>query len=879
MSLYSSKNENSTNIYEELKRKVDLKKYIESVTGKNFKKRGSGYRLTPCPMCNGGNENAAFSVSEREPQLFYCFSCDQGGDVFHFVEKYFKCTKEESLKKIENCVRPKNIPKPKFLNVWEQYSTPIPKEELANWLTQKRGFPSDVAKKVTTFNCFKLNKYKEERWLIAPCYRNRELCGGLKINLLSNEKKNLSDSRFTNGAHLFFDTNSTKITFVESVTNALCLAAIGYSSVCLFGKSGATHIDKIVPQIRKGKHYLWLDQDGTKAQQEALNKFSFLLGVEFDKEDNNEKGNFDVNDLLRKYPHKFSDKVKYYIEKAKPGERKWHKGQVVEKDSKTYIVKESRKRELFPFEVANFTLRILNKIYDDEQRVLWRVLLSKEGEKKTTLELEGSELTLGHKLRDKIGSRGLFLVNDTRIETHNALVQWAFNNSTITERKKTQYLGRAKGKNFVFCNAVAVPGKKEKLVDLIPPDGKMKLTVPNDLREFWRETTQTFLDVYGSEAWKALGFSVASIFSKEIRESYNFPLLFLNGPKGSGKSELFGLILRFFGAHRQVTAFNFASTAKAWYREAQKYIGMPLVLNEYQPTTRNNANLQALYDAEGYSRAATTNDLETHKTVVNSTFILVSTRAITGFESQAVISRMVTVDFEAIKRDSATKEGWQKIRSQGNLLSSFVPQCLNLNPEVILTSVKNNVLRYERESDVDSRIIENHVILQCFANAFLKSVDLSEKRVLSVSNELEKHQSTTNEANPAKLFLSTLAALAANDKVTKAIAAIVKPREQAIRKLIKKEAERCGELEDKCISRLESKGKQYLLFSLSNSYPFVIQALSRGDSAIPDEATLSRELRELGAVPLGQMRYLGTRDRRWGVDQDKYLYSGETVRQ
>ena len=669
-----------------------------------------------------------------------------------------------------------------------------------------------------------------------------------KIGLTNGEKRNLAGSSFASGGHLFFDTGSNEVIFVESVTNALCLAVIGYSSVCLFGKSGANYIDKITPQIRKGKYYLWLDQDGTEEQRKTLDKFSFLIGIEFDAEDTNEKGNFDVNNLLEKYKQNFADKVKYYIGKAKrPQENnshQWYKGKIIEENNKTYIVKESKEKKLFLVEIANFVIRITTKIYDDEKRVLWKVLLSMDGEKETPLELEGSELNLGHKFREKISSKGLFLVHETKTETHNKFIQWAFEQSNIVKKGKTQYLGRAKGKNFVFCNAIAVPGSSEELTTLIPPDGKMKLSMPNNLVGFWKDATSLFLEVYGPEAWKALGFSVATIFSKEIREHYNFPLLFLNGPKGSGKSELFQIILRLFGAHRQITAFNFASTAKAWYREAQKYIGVPLVLNEYQPSLKNNANIQSLYDAEGYSRAATSNDLETHKTIVNSTFVLVSTRSITGFESQAVISRLVTFDFEAIKISSETKEKWQKIRSLGDELSSFVPQCLSLNPYEILEKAGKSIIQYERETDVESRIVENHVLFQCFANAFLDSLGLRGKKVNDVTSDLEKHQSKTNEANPAILFLQTLEALVTDNRINTNVA------------------------------KVDSDSKNdKLVFSLNDSYVYVTREIKSSGGDLPDRQTLTKQLLSVGAENLGVKRNkLGdTRKRVWEMERGKYL--------
>jgi DNA primase len=84
---------------ERIKRTVDLKTYIAHVTGSTFKKNGKGY-VCRCPFPDHEDKTPSFVVTPSE-NLWNCFGCNRGGDIFKFDELYFNLDFAASVKKHE----------------------------------------------------------------------------------------------------------------------------------------------------------------------------------------------------------------------------------------------------------------------------------------------------------------------------------------------------------------------------------------------------------------------------------------------------------------------------------------------------------------------------------------------------------------------------------------------------------------------------------------------------------------------------------------------------------------------------------------------------------------------------------------------------------
>jgi DNA primase len=92
---------------ERIKRTVDLKDYIARAAGSTFEKNGRGF-VCRCPFPDHEDSTPSFVVTPSE-NLWNCFGCGRGGDIFKFDELYFSLDFIRSVKKHESGTAP---PKP-----------------------------------------------------------------------------------------------------------------------------------------------------------------------------------------------------------------------------------------------------------------------------------------------------------------------------------------------------------------------------------------------------------------------------------------------------------------------------------------------------------------------------------------------------------------------------------------------------------------------------------------------------------------------------------------------------------------------------------------------------------------------------------------------
>lgn len=104
---------------------VDLKAYIEQATGSAFKKSGKGY-MCRCPFPDHEDKTPSFSITPQE-NLWKCFGCGRGGDIFEFDNLYFGLDFKASVQKHEaaapvpqKAIKKKKEPGAKGLTVKEQ---------------------------------------------------------------------------------------------------------------------------------------------------------------------------------------------------------------------------------------------------------------------------------------------------------------------------------------------------------------------------------------------------------------------------------------------------------------------------------------------------------------------------------------------------------------------------------------------------------------------------------------------------------------------------------------------------------------------------------------------------------------------------------------
>ena len=85
-------------IVEDIRRKADIVQIISSYI--NVIKKGNSY-VAICPF--HADSNPSLHISP-EKQIYKCFACGAGGNVFTFVEKYEKCSFMDAIKKVADMI-------------------------------------------------------------------------------------------------------------------------------------------------------------------------------------------------------------------------------------------------------------------------------------------------------------------------------------------------------------------------------------------------------------------------------------------------------------------------------------------------------------------------------------------------------------------------------------------------------------------------------------------------------------------------------------------------------------------------------------------------------------------------------------------------------
>lgn len=485
---------------------------------------------------------------------------------------------------------------------------------------------------------------------------------------------------------------------------------------------------------------------------------------------------------------------------------------VVTENNVTHIVKGG---VFFP--ILDFEIRIEKEILDEQGKKSYMVAaMSDDMRVPRRFEVPACSLLNHQKFREEFTSRG-FRVYAELFRYFDKFLDFIRQGSR-QQCFKTEVVGKL-GQEFLFDNALATKdgvGNQEKYIA-----GRSFLQHKENGN--LKKNVHLLEDVYQNEAWKAIGFSVATLFIHEIVALFSFfPILFVSGKKGSGKNTLADTIKSLFGA-KLVKNFNFNSTAKSLQRSLARYSGVPLIMNEYSGTRQNNMLLRSIFDREGYQRAKTDNTNEVQGGEMNASLIALSTRAISGEYADEVISRVVMLDMDRVKKD---RKGMDEIRKAMPQLSEFVPFCLkNISAESLMESIawaKDGLSTLQ----VEDRMIDTYSIIIGGAKEFYQKMGLPfDIDTASIVNEMTAHQAESDHANIGQAFIDILESLVLGGGISAQIAKFDLETEQ-------------------------------LMFSLQHAYPIVRKYAYGTGLEVPDYKTVSRCLREMGYTSQ-QCRILG----------------------
>ena len=269
--------------------------------------------------------------------------------------------------------------------------------------------------------------------------------------------------------------------------------------------------------------------------------------------------------------------------------------------------------------------------------------------------------------------------------------------------------------------------------------------------------------VYGNIGIILLGFSYSSIFFDRIMAEFgSFPVLYLSGKSGGGKTKISEIIAAMFGADYNMLAINCDSSSTKVGTEimTQELHNMPLILNEIKQEWF--PFLKSRFDGEGSVRASNSNNEILKNREVKSSTIAVSVEV--PCDPQ-VFSRCLFIDVNSMERKKIEFESLYKERK---LLAGFIQEVLlKTDIDTLLKSIKDFNKSLEGKG-YEERLTDNYSIIGgamlCIADLLIDQPVYSKERIYSfIEEEIKK---AGNALNPLMIFFEEINSYVENDHKT-----------------------------------------------------------------------------------------------------------------
>ncbi|GHM98821.1 hypothetical protein WSM22_03110 [Cytophagales bacterium WSM2-2] len=385
---------------------------------------------------------------------------------------------------------------------------------------------------------------------------------------------------------------------------------------------------------------------------------------------------------------------------------------------------------------SNFVLRILFHINRGKQNKRVIELINIKGRKVTT-DIETKQLTGFQQFKELTEGAGNFIFEGSQIELLK------IKNKLFEEERPSiqiDMLGWNKaGKFFAFSNGVYNsqfnPVDEHGIVTLyeknyfIPyhpltdeysnMNEKLFCYKPGTTSfETWAET---YCESFGNAGKVAILFGIATLFSDHIFSvRRNFPMLFLYGEGGSGKSRV-GVYLQYLCGEPQppLKLSDRANTDKARIRKMAQYVNAMAVFEEFINELEMNIikTITGIYDRFGYERSNINSMYGTETVPINSTAF------ITGNSypnDDPLMQRIILIDYNSNVRDEKTVASYNKltqINREG--ITHLTGQLIQFRPYFIEHYEKEFDLRFaefkklcaDQKIVVPDRMCENYALI------------------------------------------------------------------------------------------------------------------------------------------------------------------------
>ncbi|MCU0468425.1 MAG: hypothetical protein MUF58_07470, partial [Arcicella sp.] len=291
-------------------------------------------------------------------------------------------------------------------------------------------------------------------------------------------------------------------------------------------------------------------------------------------------------------------------------------------------------------QISNFTLNI--KYHIKTSRTNKRVIeLINDNGNKVSIDIETKQLSSFQLFKEITEGQGNFRFYGKNTELDSLKAKWFSEEKSCIQ---LETLGYQKDGFFAFSNGIfnhtfhgldsdGVVSLNDKNYFIPYHNPKDENQFINERKLFFRESEVTFeqwskayIDVFGKEGGVVLMFGISCIFSDIIfKKMESFPLLFLYGEGGTGKSKLATFIQNLFGFPQTALKLSEkANTDKGKIRKMAQFVNTVVFMEEFVNRIDDAAikTLTGIYDRLGYERANTTTNYGTDNVPINSGVIM-----------------------------------------------------------------------------------------------------------------------------------------------------------------------------------------------------------------------------------------------------------------
>jgi hypothetical protein len=382
---------------------------------------------------------------------------------------------------------------------------------------------------------------------------------------------------------------------------------------------------------------------------------------------------------------------------------------------------------------SNFTLRILYHITrgKNNKRV---IVLTNNRNREVVLDVETAQITSFNKFKELTEGAGNFLFEGSQLDLMKIK-----NKLFDLEKPCSQIdtLGWHKKGFYTFCNGIFNsefrPVDKYGIVQYddsnyyIPYHPETDDSLSLNEKKFaykesnvtWAQWAPCYFRSFGDASMVALVFGVASLYSDAIFSlKNNFPMLFLYGEGGSGKSTVVNFLQYLFGSPQPALKLSEkANTDKAKIRKLAQYSNAVACMEEYinDLDLSVKKTLTGLYDRLGYERGTLESKFGTETVPIQSTVI------ITGNEypdDDPLLQRLIILDYNQNVRSEETIRHFDKLKQLNrNGITPITGQLLQHRSAVVENfdrEYRHQFQSFKSEykgSAVPDRMIENNAVL------------------------------------------------------------------------------------------------------------------------------------------------------------------------